>query len=80
VAVGDVNSNCDPGPNPPGCYCVINGQCVFGDAGPIACRTIGVACDYDSECCNNPVARCWDGVSLQTECTDVSAYGNVCPM
>jgi len=75
-------SNCDPGPNPPGCDCVINGQCVFGDAGPIAaCRAIGVACDHDGQCCNNPFARCcWDGVSLQTECTDVSAYGNVCPM
>jgi hypothetical protein len=47
----------------------------------VACREIGVACDYDIECCNNPVARCcWDGVSLRTECTDVSAYGNVCPM
>jgi Stigma-specific protein, Stig1/Bacterial TSP3 repeat len=80
VAIGDVNDGCDPGPNPPGCYCVVNGRCVIADSGPIACRAIGTTCDYDSECCNNPsVLCCFDGTYLRTQCTDVSVYGNVCP-
>jgi hypothetical protein len=33
IHVGDVHSNCDDVPLPPGCYCVFNGQCVIADAG-----------------------------------------------
>jgi hypothetical protein len=80
VAIGDVNDGCDPGPNPPGCYCVVNGQCVIADSGPITCREIGTPCNYDSQCCDNPsVHCCFDGTYLRIQCTDVSVYGNVCP-
>jgi len=50
----------------------------LGPAPPI-CRAIGIACDYDHECCGASVFCCWDGVSLQTECTDVTLYGGTCP-
>jgi hypothetical protein len=80
VAIGDVYSNCDPGPLPPGCLCVINGQCGVADSGPITCRGIGAACDDDGQCCNNPsVHCCFDGTYLRTQCTDVSVYGGRCP-
>lgn len=46
---------------------------------PAPCRGAGVYCDWDAECCGPNLRCCWDGVSLQTECTDVSAYGGVCP-
>jgi hypothetical protein len=41
------------------------------------CRQLGVPCNADGECCPGALC-CWDGVSLRTECTDVSATG-VCP-
>ena len=46
----------------------------------LTCRGIGLACKYDNECCSANVRCCWDGVSLQTECTDVTPYGGHCPM
>ena len=43
------------------------------------CPGPGYACNDDTECCGANVRCCWDGISLRTECTDVSAYGGLCP-
>ena len=52
-----------------------------GNGGVAACRGIGVACDFNDQCCNTPTVQCcWDGISLQVECTDVTPYGGQCPM
>jgi Bacterial TSP3 repeat len=51
-----------------------------GDAGSVICYEIGTPCDYDAQCCNiGAVLCCWDGVSLRTECRDVTAFGGACP-
>ena len=44
------------------------------------CRGTGVPCDYNYQCCGATVFCCWDGISLRTECTDVTPYGGVCPI
>ena len=49
------------------------------DISPAPCRGVGYPCDYDTECCGPNVLCCWDGVSLRTECRDVSAFGGMCP-
>ena len=49
------------------------------DIPPVVCPGPGYPCNYDTECCGVNVRCCWDGVSLRTECTDVSAYGGNCP-
>lgn len=49
------------------------------DVAPAVCPGPGYPCNYDTECCGANVLCCWDGVSLRTECTDVSAYGGSCP-
>jgi hypothetical protein len=68
-----------------------NGNDVSLGAGPPAdeitlaptytpCFGIGVACDYDSQCCNPGAVRCcFDGGSMRMECMDVTAYGGACP-
>ena len=43
------------------------------------CLTAGYPCDYDAQCCGQAFLCCFDGVSLRTECTDVTAAGGVCP-
>lgn len=76
----------------PGCYAVdadgnctcfgvdANGNCIIGVSDPIPCRGIGYSCEHDSQCCNTAFVRCcWDGISLRTECTDVSPFGGACP-
>ena len=60
-----------------------DGAIDIADTGPIGppCRGIGVPCDTDDQCCSiGAVLCCWDGVSLRTECADVTAYGGVCPI
>ena len=48
--------------------------------GSTICYEIGTPCDYDTQCCNSGAVRCcWDGVSLRTECRDVTAFGGACP-
>jgi hypothetical protein len=48
--------------------------------GSTICYAIGTPCDYDTQCCNiGAVLCCWDGVSLRTECRDVTAFGGACP-
>jgi hypothetical protein len=42
----------------------------------LTCRGIGLARNYDNR---GPVLCCWDGVSPQTECTDVTPSGGRCP-
>ena len=75
VAIGDIN----PGGNASGAIGVGTTEGgVIVDAS-IICRGIGFACDYDTQCCSAGVRCCWDGVSLQTECTDVTPYGGRCP-
>jgi hypothetical protein len=49
------------------------------DVAPVQCPPPGYPCDYDNQCCGANVLCCWDGISLRTECTDVSAYGGSCP-
>lgn len=42
------------------------------------CLGSGYPCDWDGQCCAGSLC-CWDGVSLRTECLDVTAYGGYCP-
>ncbi len=44
------------------------------------CRAAGVVCDYDHQCCGSSGYCCWDGISLRTECRDVSTTGGRCPI
>jgi len=48
------------------------------DIAPATCFGSGYPCDFDAQCCAGSLC-CWDGVSLRTECLDVSAYGGQCP-
>ena len=95
VAIGDVGSGCVRVDANGNCVCFAlgaDGNCAIGvgdtwgdaaagNGGVATCRGIGVACDYDTQCCTTgAVLCCWDGTSLQTECTDVTAYGRACPM
>jgi hypothetical protein len=71
---------------PPGDEVVGNGNDVslgnngVGDAGTIICYVTGTPCDFDTQCCNPGAALCcFDGGSMRTECTDVTAYGGACP-
>jgi hypothetical protein len=57
-----------------------NSDAMAGNGGVAQCRGLGVVCDFDGQCCNTPnVLCCWDGISLQVECTDVSLFGGRCP-
>ncbi len=58
-----------------------NGQPCNADGFCGTCRTLGVACNADAECCQGNFAAlcCLDGVSLNTRCTDVTNIGFVCP-
>jgi hypothetical protein len=71
---------------PPGDEVVGNGNDVsLGDsevidAGSVVCFVTGTPCDFDTQCCSiGAVLCCFDGGSMRTECTDVTAYGGACP-
>ena len=72
----DANGNCV-------CFALgADGTCAIGVAdtsSPPTCRGMGATCDYDTQCCDVGAALCcFNGTTLNTRCTDVTAYGGAC--